>query len=336
MKNNKRIFLMLFSIMGVFIFGTAGFMIIEKASFFDSLYMSVITISSVGYGDVLNLTPLGRLFNMFLILAGASVVIYSFSSLTTFLIEGEFKEIIKGARLKRMIKQLENHNIVCGSGSTAYKIIENFAQSKEKFIVIDSDRNNIEFLKREFGEDLLYIDSNPNRDEILLEAGIEKAKSLVSVLPTDAENLFVSLSAKGLNNKCIVISRAMDYNNESKFHKAGADYIISPNKIAANRISNIISKKNIFEYLDIISKNDIDDFGVEFVNIHEGSNLVGKELKDAKIPQITGLNVIGIEKKGKMQMNPLSSTIIEANSKLLVFGNNDQILKLENLIKDKK
>lgn len=330
-RRNRMIFLIL-SIIGVFLIGIVGFMIIEKASFFDSLYMTVITISSVGYSDILNLTPLGRVFNIFLILAGISVVIYSLSSITTYLIEGELKEFIKGAKLKRMIKNLENHNIICGSGSTAYKIIENFVISKEKFIIIDKNKENLDFFRREFGEDLLVIESNPNRDEILLEGGIKKAKTLISVLPTDAENLFVSLSAKSLNSSCIIVTRAMDYNNESKFHKAGADYIISPNKIAANRISNIVSKKNIFDYLDLISKNDIDDFGIEFMSVPMNSSLVNKELREAKIPQLTGLNVIGIEKNGKIQMNPLSTTIIEYNSKLLVFGNSEQLSKLEKLI----
>lgn len=332
MKSRNRVIFLILSIIGVFLIGIVGFMIIEKASFFDSLYMTVITISSVGYSDILNLTPLGRVFNMFLILAGISVVIYSLSSITTYLIEGELREFIKGAKLKKMIKNLTDHNIICGSGSTAYKIIENFIISKEKFIVIDNDKEKLEFFKREFGDELLLIESNPNRDEILLEAGIKKAKTLISVLPTDAENLFVSLSAKSLNNSCVIVTRAMDYNNESKFHKAGADYIISPNKIAANRISNIISKKNIFDYLDLISKNDIDDFGIEFITVPENSILINKELREAKIPQLTGLNVIGIEKNGKIQMNPLSDTVIELNSKLLVFGNSYQLIKLEELI----
>ncbi|MBN2837324.1 MAG: TrkA family potassium uptake protein, partial [Fusobacteriaceae bacterium] len=130
--------------------------------------------------------------------------------------------------------------------------------------------------------------------------------------------------------------RTMDYNNESKFHKAGADYIISPNKITANRITNIISKKNIFEYLDILSKNDIDNYGIEFVNVPNNSSLINKELREAKIPQSTGLNVIGIEKNGQIQMNPLSNTIIERNSKLLVFGNSSQISQLESLLNDEK
>lgn len=333
MKTSKRIFFLIISIISVFLIGTIGFMLIEKASFFDSLYMTVITISSVGYADILELTSAGRVFNIFLILTGATVVIYNLSSLTSFFVEGELKQYLKGAKFKKMIKNLENHHIICGSGSTAYKIIETFIQNNDKFIVIDNNKENLDFLQREFGDKILYIESNPNRDEILLEGGIMKAKTLISVLPNDSDNLFVSLSAKSLNEKCVVITRTMDYNNETKFHKAGADYTISPNKIVANKISNIATRKNIFEYLDLISRSDIDEFGVEFVDIPLLSILVGQQLKDARIPQLTGLNVIGIETKGKIQMNPMSNTIILANSKLMVFGNEEQILQLKALVK---
>lgn len=333
MKSEKKLIYLVLAIIAIFTIGTSGFMIIEKASFFDSLYMAVITIASVGYSDILNLSFKGRIFNIFLILSGISVVIYSLSSITSFLVEGELKEILKGAKVKKMIKKLKGHHIVCGSGSTAYKIIENFVKNKEDFLIIDTNKHRLDFLKREFGENLLIIESDPHRDEILLEAGIERAKTLVSVLPTDSENLFVSLSAKALNEKCVVITRTMDYNNENKFHKAGADFVISPSKIAANKISNIASRKNIFDYLELINKNEIQDFGVELVDVPETSSLVNTELKDAKIPQLTGLNVIGIEENGKIQMNPTSSTMIKGNTKLLVFGNEEQVLKLEALVK---
>lgn len=332
MKTSKKVVYLILSIISVFLIGTTGFMLIEKASFFDSLYMTVITISSVGYEDILKLTPMGRVFNIFLILTGATVVLYNLSSLTSFLVEGELKEYLRGAKFKKMIKNLESHHIICGSGTTAYKIVENFIGNNEKFIVIDTNKENLDFLQREFGDKVLYIESNPNRDEILIEAGIKRAKTLISVLPNDSDNLFVSLSAKSLNDRCVVITRTMDYNNETKFHKAGADYTISPTKIAANKISNIATRKNIFEYLDLISKNDIDDFGVEFVDVPEHSILVGQELKEAKIPQLTGLNVIGIELNGKIQMNPMSNTIISANSKLLVFGNEEQTMQLKALV----
>lgn len=327
MKTKRKFIYLILSIIAVFSIGTFGFMIIEKSNFFDSLYMTVITISSVGYTDILNLTPGGRVFNIFLILTGASVVIYNLSSLTSFLVEGELKEYLRGEKFRKMIKKLEGHHIICGSGTTSYKIIENFVNNNEKFIVIDTNKENLDFLQREFEEKILYIESNPTRDEILIEAGIKKAKTLISVLPNDSDNLFVSLSAKSLNEKCVVITRTMDYNNESKFHKAGADYIISPTKIAANKIVNIATRKNIFEYLNLINKNEIENFGVEYVDVPQESVLVGQQLKDAKIPQLTGLNVIGIEINEKIQMNPLSSTEILANSKLLVFGNEEQIVK---------
>jgi len=322
---------MVSSISFIFLFGTLGFMFIEKANFFDSLYMTVITISSVGYSDILTLTPIGRLFNIFLILIGATVVIYNLSSLTSFLVEGELRDVLKGAKLKKMIKNLKNHHIICGSGSTAYKVIEDLKIKNESFIVIDTNKENLEFLKREFGENCLLIESNPTRDEILLEAGIRNAKTLISVLPTDSENLFVSLSAKALNPNCIVITRTMDYTNESKFHKAGADYIINPTKIAANKISGLATRKNITEYINLINESDVEDFSLEFVDITAKSILINKELKDARIPQLTGLIVMGVDTNGKMQMNPTSSTIIEENSKLLVFGTEEQLQRLKTL-----
>ena len=334
MKKGKKITILFISLLAIYMAGVLGYMIIENYDFLNASYMTAITLSTVGFSEVTQLSPFGKVFTMCLIFSGVTLVLYSFGYITSFLVEGELNEYLKGAKIKKMIGKLENHSIICGGGTTAHKIIENFKKNDEKFVVIEKEPRKIELLKKEYGEDLLIVEGDATRDDMLMEVGIEKAKVIVTILPSDSLNVFVALSAKSIKSNIVVISRAIEYNSEAKLTKAGADYVISPSKIVAQRIVNIASKNNVMEFLKFMSQNDMQDYSVEFVEIPDGSHLVNKSLREAEIPRLTGLNVIGIEEDGEMKINPLSTTKIVANSKLLVLGNTMQIEKLTEIVKE--
>lgn len=333
MKKEKKIAILFFLLVLVYSIGALGYMLIEDYSFLNAVYMTAITLSTVGYSEVTKLGDTGKIFTIFLIFSGITLVLYSLSYITSFLVEGELKEYLKGAKLKRMIEKLEKHTIICGGGTTAHKIIENFIKNKEKFVVVEKNQSSIEILKKEYGDSLLIVEGDATRDDILIDVGVKKAKVVVSVLPSDSLNVFIALSAKAINSNVVVITRAIEHNSEAKLTKAGADYVISPSKIVAQRISNIASKNDVLEFLKFMAQNDMKDYSVELVEIPIGSNMANKSLREAEIPKLTGLNVIGIEEEGELKINPLSTTMIAEKSKLLVLGSTLQIEKLSEIVK---
>lgn len=334
MSKGKKISLLILLLFIIYTIGIIGYIYIEGYSFGNAAYMTAITLSTVGFGEVKALSPIGKFFTTCLIFSGVTLVVYSFGYITSFFVEGDLNEILRGAKIKKMLLKMNKHTIICGGGTTAHKIIENFIKNNEKFVVIEKSLVNIEILKKEYGEDLLVLQGDATRDEVLEEAGINKAKVVVTILPTDAQNVFIALSAKSINKDIVVISRAIEYNSEAKLTKAGADYVISPSKIVAQRISNIASKHNVMDFLKFMSQNELHDYSVELVEIPERSYLVNKSLREAELPKLTGLNVIGIEDDGELKLNPLSTTKIIGRSKLLVLGNSEQIQKLTELVKE--
>ncbi len=333
MQKEKKVRFLLLLLVLVYITGISGFVIIEGYSFNEASYMTAITLSTVGFGEVKELSNRGRVFTTILIFSGVTLFLYCFSYITSFFIDGELKKYFKGAKMKKMINKLNDHIIICGGGTTSHKIIESFLKKDEKFIVIEKDENVIEQLNKEYGDKVLVIEGDATRDEVLLEGQIEKAKVLISVLPKDSQNLFIALSAKSLKKNVVVICKAIEFNSEAKLKKAGADYVISPSKIVAQRIANIASKTNVMDFLKFMTQNDMHDFAVELVEIPLNSKLINLSLREAQIPKLTGLNVIGIEEKGELKFNPLSTTIILGNSKLLVLGNSKQIERLIDIVK---
>lgn len=334
MRKGRKIALLFIILIVIYMSGVLGYMIIENYDFLNASYMTAITLSTVGFSEVAKLSPFGKVFTMGLIFSGVTLVLYGFGYITSFLVEGELNEYLKGAKIKKMIGKMENHSILCGGGTTAHKIIESFIKNNEKFVVIEKNSQKIELLKKEYGENLLIIEGDATRDDVLLEVGIKRAKVIVTILPSDSLNVFVALSAKSLKSDIVVISRAIEYNSEAKLTKAGADYVISPSKIVAQRIANIASKNNVMDFLKFMAQNDMQDYSVELVEIPVGSSMANKSLREAEIPKLTGLNVIGIEEEGEMKINPLSTTKIVENSKLLVLGNTIQIEKLTEIVKE--
>jgi len=313
----------------IFFIGIFGYIYIENYNLIDAFYMTSITLSTVGFGEVQALSPNGKIFTSILILSGITVVVYTLGNITKFFIEGELKSYLRWRKMDKKIVKLKDHYIICGAGRTGTKIINDFLKKGLNFVVVENDEKSIEKLKEIYRDKILYVMGDATKDETLIQANVKSAKVLISVLSTDADNLFLTLTTKDLNEKIQVITRAVDASSEKKLKRGGADFIISPFEIAADRIIATATQTNLISFVDVFSKKSkIEGLTFELVEIKKGSELVDVTLMEAKIPTKTNLIVIGHEVDGIMKINPMSYELLKENEKLLVLGTKDQIKKL--------
>lgn len=314
----------------LYFIGVAGYMVIEDYTLLEAFYMTTITLGTIGFSEVRPLSDDGRIFTIFLVLSGLTVFIYSVGTLTSYIIEGEFRNHFKGVKMNNRISRLKNHYIIAGYGRTGEKIVENFRRKKLEFIVIEKNPDNIEKLKERYHDYPPYILGDATEDTVLLKAGIEKASVLITVLTSDSDNLFTTMSAKILNPDVKIVARTNDSNNYSKMIKAGARNILSPYEITADRMFSLATDSNVLSFMDIVENyNHLEDLNFAKVRISETSSLAGLTLQEAEIPKKTDLVIIGVDRNGELLLNPGSHFKLEAGYELLVLGKMPQIKKLE-------
>lgn len=307
--------------------GTAGFIVIERWNFLDALYMTIITLTTVGYGEVHNLSSEGRIFNIFLIIGGVGTVFYALSTGAKVVLEGELQDIFGRKRLEKKIRDLHDHYIICGYGRMGRIICKELNANGEKFIVIEMNPH-----KLHEQENILIMEGDATQDAALIEAGIQKAKGLISVLPTDAENLFVVLSARGLNPQLLIVARAGEEGSGKKLLRAGADRVTSPYHIGGLHIAHTILKPAILDFIEFATKSGNIDLQMEEVTISERSRLVGVTLDEGGIGRDLGIIIVAIRKSsGEMKFNPTSQNIIEAGDTLIALGEVPKLRILEDI-----
>lgn len=327
MKGLKRKFyLAIVLIISINIFGTIGYMIIEGWNFMDSLFMTVITITTVGYGEVHELTRPGEIFTIVLLTAGVGIILYVLSSEAKVIIEGELQDFLGRRRLENKIKQLKGHYIICGYGRMGKIIAREFQEKGVKFVVID---NNPDVFRDIDG--ILSIEADATRDDTLVQAGIKKAKGLVTVLSTDAENLFVVLSAKELNPDVFIVTRAVDESSQNKFTTAGADRVVSPYYSGSVRIANLILKPAVVDFLELATKGSDVELKLEEIAVNQESPYADKTLEESRIGKELGVIVLAIKSSdGKIKFNPSSKTVINPGDTLIAIGELAKLRKLES------
>ncbi len=313
----------------IFFSGVIGYVVIEGYNFIDAFYMTSITLSTVGFSEVKELSANGKVFTTILIFSGITVVVYTLGNLTKSFVEGELRSYLRWKRMDKEIKKLSDHYIVCGAGRTGTKIISEFVKKGLDFVVIEKNEHAIKQLKETHSSKLLYIIGDATNEEVLLKSNIKHAKALISVLSTDADNLFLTLTTKDLTEDIQIITRAVNASSEKKLKRAGADFIISPFEIAADRIVATATQTNLISFVDVFSKKSkIEGLTFKLVEIKGGSQLQDVTLMKAKIPTKTNLIVIGLEVDGTMKINPMSHELLREGDKLLVLGTKEQIQKL--------
>ena len=306
-------------------FGTAGYMLLEGWNLFDSLYMTVITLASVGFKEIHDLSLFGRIFTIILIIGGVGTVAYALSTGAKIILEGELQEVYGRRRLEKKIKELKNHYIVCGYGRMGKIICRELREKNIKFVIVEKQPE----LHQE-NRDLLIFPGDATKDEVLKELGIEKAKGLVSVLPTDAENLFVVLSARGLNPHLFIVARAGEEGSENKLVRAGADKVVSPYHIGGLRIAHTVLKPAVVDFIEFATKSGNIDLQMEEVLISESSELVGKSLDECGIGRELGIIIVAIKKpNGEMKFNPTFKSAIKTGDTLIALGESTKLKNLE-------
>lgn len=289
MENRKRVTILVLLIGVLVLTGTIGYRFLLDIPLVDALYMTVITVSTVGYKEVTEMTPEAKLFSMFIIIMSIGTVGYVVSNIVSLFVEGEIKEAWKSKRMENIISKLENHYIICGAGETGYYTLSQFKKQNIPFVVIDSDRKVIEELKE---SDILYVEGDATHETTLNKARIAHAKGLVATLPKDAENVYTVLTARQMNSSLHIVARAVEENASEKLKKAGADNTVSPNEIGGIRMATMMLRPKVISFLDAITHAGDVVLSLEDVKIRAGSSLCDLSLKDSAIPEKTGLIVL--------------------------------------------
>ena len=323
----KRLIFALIFITCVVIAGSAGYMLIEGWSCLDSLYMTIITIASVGYKEIHDLSANGRIFTIILIISGVGSVTYALTTIAKIIVEGEIQEVFGRKRLEKKIKELKSHYIVCGYGRMGRIICRELKEKDIKFVIIEKEPDTFES-----GEETLVLKGDATKDENLKEAGIEKAKGLISVLPTDAENLFVVLSARELNPKLFIVARAGEEGSEQKLLRAGADRVVSPYHIGGLRIAHTVLKPAVVDFIEFATKSGNIDLQMEEITVQNNSKLAGLTLDECGIGRDLGIIVVAIKNaSGDMKFNPTFRTAIKAGDTLIALGEIPKLKTLEDM-----
>jgi voltage-gated potassium channel len=329
-KNRNLIFatIMLALVIGL---GTVGYMVLEHWNFLDSLYMTVITISTVGFNEVNPVSNQGRILTMTVLISGLGVLAYVVGTLTRTLVEGQLLEVMGRKKLERQIQKLKNHYIICGYGRVGRIICEEIKKSRPTpLVVIDSDSTLTPIIE-EHG--YLYYLGDATSEETLLKAGIRSAKGLATALDSEADNVYITLTAKGLNPELFVLARAGRRGSEIKLERAGADRVISPHQIGGFRMAQALLRPNVAEFIDFATHDPDSGMNMEEIPVRADSQFSDISLVDSGIRQQFDLIIVAIKKaSGEMIFNPASHTRIQIGDTLIALGQRSNLIKLERLL----
>lgn len=306
-------------------------MFIENFSLLEAFYMTVITVATVGFQEVHPLSDAGRLFTSFLIITSFGTFAYALTSLSKYVVDGEFQNYFKNIRVNTEIQNLNHHIIICGYGRNGKQAAHVFKAKRQKFVVIEKSKELFSSLSSKNID--LFIEGDATQDEVLQKAGIHRAKALITTLPIDADNLFIVLSARALNPKLTIISRASDDNSDKKLKTAGADNVIMPDKIGGAHMASLVMQPDVIEFVDFITGQGSDNIKLEEITFeHLPSHFKNKTIRELEIRNKSGANIIGFKTaQGDYIVNPSPDTMMIADAKLFVLGTTEQITKLKEI-----
>lgn len=313
----------------LFFVGTMGYMLIEGWNFVDAFYMTTISLTTVGFGEVRPLSPLGRIFTVFLLLAGVSTVAYGLSTAVELLVAGDLVQQLRRRRMERDIARMKDHVIVCGYGRVGKSAVFSLDKSKRDVVVIEHDADRIlEIVQHGF----TVVEGDATRDEILRQAGIEEAWGLIVTSGNDSVNLFIVLSARSMNEGLYIVSRSIDAENEMKMRRAGANRVVSPYQIGGKHMANIIIRPHVTDFFDVVTLDGGMELWVEEVRIGHNSSLVGKTVGAADVRRRTGVTLIALLRHDEeAAVMPDADTRLDAEDQLIVLGTREQLAALESL-----
>lgn len=310
--------------------GTVGYVVIEGWSLLDSLYMTVITIATVGYREVGNLSEQGKIFTIFIILFGVGIIAYLLGMVAQAMVDLQVRAILGRRKLGQKIRSIKNHYVICGHGRIGRIICRELKANDIPIVVIDNTGTATEDLEE---EGIPHIVGDATSEDILSEAHIERAKGLVSVVASDADNVFITMSARGLNPDLFILARAEEAHTEKKLIRAGANKVVMPYLIGGQKMAHIVVRPAVSDFLEFTVHNRKIGLEMEELAVSEHSTLNGVTLIDSAIRQTMDVMIVAIKKKeGEMRFNPSSQTRIEAGDVLIALGKSEEISKLESIL----
>jgi len=324
----QRLYTSLVVLFGILTFGTAGYHFIEGMPLFDALYMTLITISTVGFSEIHPLSNYGRAITMVVIVASISIGAYSLAVVVRIFIEGELRKSFERRKLERQINRLKDHFIVCGFGRIGRIICQELAEDHMDFVVIEHSADGVADIEK-MGYLCLQMDAT--NEEALIKAGIERAKGLVTAVRSDANNVFITLTAKSLRPDIYVLSRTSDVKNEDKLKRAGATKVVSPYFLGGRRMAQVLKRPAVVDFIDIATMSNRLGLIMEEVTIAPGSRLVGKNLIESRFRQDYGVIIVAIQRPDvDMIFNPVPTEIVQAKDVLVVLGKIPEVKQLRD------
>ena len=326
----KKLYIAIGLMLAVLIIGVAGYCLLENFTFLDSFFMTIITVATVGYREVNELDDSGKIFTSFLIIFSIGTFTYAISVITRYVIEGEFQTYFKHYKVNKEIQKLKNHVIVCGYGRNGRQACEQLTSGNEVYVAIESNPDIINMMRAE--GNILFIEGDATNDDVLAEAGLERAKALIAALPSDAANVFVVLTARDKNPTLKIISRASDDASEHKLKRAGANNVIMPDKIGGTHMAALVTKPDVLEFIDhITGRINIRLEEILYSSLPE--SMRNKSIRELEIRNKTGANIIGFKTAGgEYVINPPPETIMMQDAKLFVLGTSEQVLKFKEIL----
>jgi voltage-gated potassium channel len=329
LKETRRFKYALFLIALIFVLGTIGFHTIEGWDLLDAMYSTVTTISTVGYGDFYPQTAAGKVFTIILVFFGVGTMLYTVSLAAQTFVEGTMRELLGRGKLQKTIEKMSGHYIICGCGRIGNLVCRELTQEKVPFVVIDDDPMVIQKVAE---DGFVYYKGDATEDKTLIDSGIKRARGIVCVLPKDAQNLYVILTARELNPKIYILSRAEEEASEHRLLRAGADRVMSPYTIGGVRMAMAILRPAMLDFIEITTSRQSLELRMEELAVGDGSPIIGKTLEEAEIRQRYGLIIVAVKKDtGKMIFNPLANYSIQRGDKLISLGEDQNVAKFSNI-----
>jgi voltage-gated potassium channel len=330
MDAEKKLKIALAALLIVILIGTLGYSFIERWNVLDSLYMSVITIATVGYKEVYPLSSAGKVFTIFYIIFGVGTTLYAVGAGAQLMLEGQIRNILGRRKMSKKIEELKDHYIICGYGKVGQQIYNELSLRQILCTVVEKDLQTVE---NAIKDGVLVIQGDSTEDSVLEEAGIKRARGLISAVASEADNVYISLSARVLNPKILIVARAETEGAEKKLLRAGANRAISPHILGGTRMAMAALRPHVVDFMSVATSSEGMDIRIEELEVKEGSAISNSTLKDCEIRQKVGTIVLAIHKKdGKMLSAPSSDSKIEPGDILIAIGKREELEKLEKLV----
>jgi voltage-gated potassium channel len=309
--------------------GTLGYVLIEGWPAFDALYMTVTTMTTVGFMEVHPLSRPGRVFTIFLMLGGVFTLFYAAGDVIRYVVSGEVRRAMGRQRMQKSLEELKGHMVVCGFGRMGHLVCEQFSSLGMPFVVIERSGELLRGFDMPHG---IPLAGDATSDDVLRLAGVDRARALVTVAASDADNLYIVMSARFLNEQLFIVARAEEEGAEKKLLRAGANRVVSPYIIGGQRVALAVLRPAVMDFIELAMHKEHLELQIEETRIHPGSRLAGSSLKDSQVRQDLGAIIVAIKKPdGRMQFNPPAEAVIEPGDTLITMGHRQQLDRLESM-----